>query len=181
MHTTQVLQTARLELRHLERADAPFILGLLNEPSWLRHIGDKHVRTLGDAERYIEEGPITMYARLGFGLYLVESRHDGEPMGLCGLIKRETLDDVDLGFAFVPRCWGQGYAYEAAAAVISYARRSLGIGRIVAITSPDNDASGRLLRRLGFALGNQVVRTNLGQNLLFFSLNIELSAADELP
>src|SRR5579862_5296021 len=170
--TTQILQTGRLGLRQLERTDAPFILKLLNEPSWLRYIGDKGVQTINDAERYIEDGPMSMYARLGFGLYLVESRQNGEPMGLCGLIKREALDDIDLGFAFVPRFWGQGYAHEAAAAVLSHAKRHLGIGRIVAITSPDNDASAKLLRSLGFTLEHKTLSPQLDQDLLLFSLSL---------
>lgn len=167
--TTLVLQTARLGLRHLERADALFILQLLNEPSWLQYIGDKGVRTKGDAEHYIAEGPRRMYARFGFGLYLVESKESGEPMGLCGLLKRETLDDIDLGFAFLPRFWGNGYAYESAEAVLSDAKRSLGIDRIVAITSPDNHASGKLLRKLGFALERSVLLPGDAQQLMLYS------------
>jgi RimJ/RimL family protein N-acetyltransferase len=167
--TTQILQTARLGLRQLEGADAPFILELLNDPSWLRFIGDKGVRSLSDAEHYIEEGPRKMYARFGFGLYLVESNQTSEPMGLCGLLKRETLDAIDLGFAFLPRFWGKGYAHEAAEAVLSDARTGLGIDRIVAITSPDNQASGRLLQKLGFALERTMRLTEDSQELLLYA------------
>lgn len=91
----QVLRTQRLILRHLDVSDAPFILRLLNEPSWLQNIGDKGVRTVADAERYIETGPVEMYGRLGFGLYLVCLKDKQEPIGMCGFLKRETLDDVD--------------------------------------------------------------------------------------
>jgi ribosomal-protein-alanine N-acetyltransferase len=150
--TIQVLQTERLGLRHLESADAPFIVELLNEPSWLKYIGDKAVRTVRDAQRYIEDGPVAMYARLGFGLYLVELKERSESLGVCGLIKRDTLPDVDLGFALLSRFWGNGYAYESAAAVVSYAKRHLRMDRIVAITTPTNVASGKLLLKLGFAL-----------------------------
>ena len=144
-----MLETARLVLRWLSTDDAEFILELLNEPSFLQFIGDKGVRTLEDARNYILNGPVEMYNRLGFGLYLTELKESGVPLGICGLIKRDGLEDVDIGFAFLPRFWAKGYAYESAAAVLAYGRDVLGLKRIVAITSPDNHASGRLLEKLG--------------------------------
>jgi RimJ/RimL family protein N-acetyltransferase len=152
----QVLKTERLVLRHLGPGDAPFILRLLNEPSWLEFIGDRGVHTLADAERYIETGPVEMYGRLGFGLYHVRLAQSGEPIGMCGLLKRAMLDDVDLGFAFLPEYWGKGYAREASAAVLSYARSNLGLSRIVAITTRHNGASRRLLEKIGFELERTV-------------------------
>ena len=143
------LDTPRLRLRPLQLADAPFILELLNDPDWLRYIGDKNVRGLDDARRYLEQGPLTMYACEGFGLLRVESKADGAPMGLCGLLRRDTLPDADIGFAFLPRWRGAGYAREAAAAVLQHARQGLGLNRIVAITTQNNTASGRLLEALG--------------------------------
>ncbi len=151
-----VCTTDRLVLRLLSVEDAEFILELLNEPSWLRFIGDKGVRTLDDARSYIATGPVAMYERHGFGLYVTERREDGVPMGICGLIKRDWLDDVDIGFAFLPRYWGRGYAHEAAAAVMDYGRNVLGIGRIVAITSPDNATSARLLEKLGLRFDRMI-------------------------
>ena len=168
--TMPVLRTARLSLRHFDRADAPFIFELLNEASWLQHIGDKGIKTLRDAERYIQDGPVTMYTRLGFGLYLVELTGSGESVGMCGLIKRDTLEDVDLGFAFLSRFWGNGYAYEAAAAVMSYAKKRLGIDRILAITTPSNKASGKLLRKLEFKIERLIVATGDGQDLMLYSI-----------
>lgn len=144
----EVLETDRLILRWLSLEDAEFILRLLNEPSWLKFIGDKGVRTIEDARAYILKGPLEMYSRLGFGLYLVELREAGLAIGMCGLIKRDSLKDVDIGFAFLPAYWGRGYAYEAAAAVMTYGK-GLGLNRIVAITSPDNDRSAKLLEKLG--------------------------------
>ena len=146
----KVLETARLALRWLESDDAAFMLQLLNEPSWLRYIGDKGVRTVEDARHYIENGPVAMYRRLGFGLYLVELKESGEPIGICGLIKRDSLDDVDLGFAFLPAFWGKGFAFESAAAVMDYGRCAFGMSRLLAVTSPDNHASIALLEKLGF-------------------------------
>jgi RimJ/RimL family protein N-acetyltransferase/protein tyrosine phosphatase (PTP) superfamily phosphohydrolase (DUF442 family) len=142
-------ETDRLRLRRLDEADAPFILRLVNEPSWLRFIGDRGVRSLDDARQYIIGGPQRLYATYGFGLFLVERREDGTPLGLCGLIKRDTLPDVDIGFAFLPEFWCQGYAREAAAATLRYARERHRLPRVVAITSLDNMASGRVLETIG--------------------------------
>lgn len=144
-----VLETERLVLRRLSTHDAEFILGLLNEPSFLRYIGDRGVRTIEDARAYIAKGPIDSYDRHGFGLFLVSRKEDGAPIGMCGLLRRDALPDVDVGFAFRPAFWGQGYAFESAAAVLSYGREVLGLGRIVAITSPENEGSIRVLTKLG--------------------------------
>ncbi|MBL8767369.1 MAG: GNAT family N-acetyltransferase [Planctomycetes bacterium] len=152
----RVVETARLVLRHLEPGDAPFILRLVNEPSWLRFIGDKGVRSLDDARAYIANGPAAMIARHGFGLYLTATKADATPIGLCGLIQRDALDDVDIGFAFVPESWGHGYAREAAAATLEHARRDFGLRRVVAITTPDNERSMHLLESLGFAFERMV-------------------------
>lgn len=145
-----VLSTERLDLRQLHEGDAGFIHRLLNDPSWLRYIGDRGVHSVEDARRYIGTGPVAMYQRLGFGLFLVERRSDGAAMGLCGLLKRDGLDDVDIGFAFFPEFGGQGYALEAARATLDHGRTRHGLRRIVAITAQDNQASIRLLEKLGF-------------------------------
>jgi RimJ/RimL family protein N-acetyltransferase len=153
----RVLETERLVLRRLTSDDAAFIFKLLNEPSFLRYIGDKGVRTRADAVAYIQNGPVASYERLGFGLYLVELREAEVPIGICGLLKRETLKDVDVGFAFLPAFWSKGYAFEAASAVMEYGRNVLGIGRIVAITSPENESSIRLLEKMGLKFERQMV------------------------
>lgn len=144
-----VIETERLVLRRLTLDDAGFILGLLNEPSFLRFIGDKGVRTLDDARAYIGDGPMASYERHGFGLYLTSLRESGEPIGICGLVKRAALDDVDVGFAFLPRYWSRGYASEAASAVLAYAKRALGLARVAGITDPENAGSIRVLEKLG--------------------------------
>jgi ribosomal-protein-alanine N-acetyltransferase len=146
-----LLTTERLTLRCLEGADASFILGLLNDPAWMRYIGDRGVRTVEAARAYLEERMISMYARLGFGLWMVELKAGGRPAGICGLVKRDTLPEVDLGFAFMPEYRGFGYAYESALAVREHAVGALGLARLLAITSPANTDSVRLLKRLGFA------------------------------
>jgi len=145
-----VLETERLLLTQLAGRDAEFILGLLNEPSFIRNIGDRGVRTTDDARRYIDDGPVSSYARYGFGLLRVGLREGGAPIGICGVLKRDSLPDPDLGFSLLPSYWSQGYAHEAAGAVMKQARSELGLGRILAITAIDNDASIRLLGKLGF-------------------------------
>ena len=143
------LETERLTLREVSTDDADFILRLLNEPSFLRFIGDKGVRNLQDARQYILNGPIASYNQNGFGLYLVVLKSMNTSIGMCGLIKRETLADVDIGFAFLPEFWNKGYALESATAVFSYGENVLKLPRIVAITNKDNVTSGKLLERLG--------------------------------
>jgi len=143
-------------LRRLAAEDAPFILELLNDPDWLRFIGDKGVRTLEDARRYIETGPIESYARHGFGLFLVARKPDEAPVGMCGLIKRDALPDVDVGYAFLPGHRGLGYARESAAAVLEFARSTVGLKRLVAITNPENERSIRVLESLGLAYEGMV-------------------------
>jgi RimJ/RimL family protein N-acetyltransferase len=144
--------TRRLVIRPFTQDDAPFILRLLNEPSFIEHIADKGVRTLAQAEDYLLHGPMASYAAHGHGLWMVQLREGGAPMGMCGLIKRDTLPHVDLGYAFVPEFWGQGYAREAAAACLAHGRDSLGLKHLLAIVSPGNAASIRLLEALDFLL-----------------------------
>jgi len=151
-----VCETPRLSLRHLCADDAAFILELLNEPEFIENIGDRRVRTLEEARGYILTGPVASYARLGFGLYAVELRECRSAVGICGLLKRECLEDVDVGFALLRRYRRRGYAFEAASAVMQYGRQSLGLNRIVAITSPDNEASISLLGRLGLKFDRMI-------------------------
>ncbi len=143
------LESERLRLRPLTVEDAGFVHMLYNDPSFLHHIGDRGVRSVADAESYIVNGPLAMYARLGFGLLLIERRSDGVALGICGLLKREGLDDPDLGFALLPTHWGQGYAVEAAARVLRFGRETLGLARVVAITTERNLSSARVLEKIG--------------------------------
>jgi|ERR1043165_1197992 RimJ/RimL family protein N-acetyltransferase len=166
----KVVETDRLIVRWLSPDDDDFILGLLNEPSWLRFIGNKSVKTKADARAYILKGPVAMYSRLGFGLYLVELKEEGRSIGICGLIKRDALEDVDIGFAFLPAYWGKGYAYEAASAVMDHGKTAFGLKRLVAITSPDNEASVRLLEKLGFCFERMVKLTDDSEEIKLFAI-----------
>ena len=144
-----VLETERLLLRPFTTDDAPFVLTLLNEPSFLQYIGDKKVRNLEDARQYLTNGPIASYAKNGFGLLCVELKDSQTSIGMCGLLKREELPEPDIGFAFLPDFWNKGFAFEAAAAVMKDARERLKLSRILAIVNPDNYPSMKLLERLG--------------------------------
>ena len=155
-------------LRRLAAGDAAFILELLNEPAFLENIGDRGARTLADARRYIAKGPVASYRKFGFGLYLVELKDSGAPIGICGLLKRESLDDVDIGFAFLRKYWSQGYARESAAAVMHYGWTTLRLQRIVAITKPSNHASITLLEILGLRFEKIIALPDHGgENKLF--------------
>lgn len=149
-HEIKKIETKRLQLRTFSVDDAPFYMTLVNEPGWIRFIGQRNLRTIADTETAILKGPVAMYERHGFCLFVVERKSDGEPIGICGLIKRDQLQDVDLGFAFLEAFQGQGYALEAATATMQYAAQAVQLKRIVAITSLDNDASIKLLGKLGF-------------------------------
>ena len=165
-----ILETERLRLRHLSPdIDAEFILELLNGSSFIRYIGDKGVRDLDAARRYMIDGPVKSYDAHGFGLYLVELKMNATPIGICGVLKRETLPDPDIGFAFLPVYWNQGYAFESAAAVMQYARETLKLGRILAITSPDNEASGKLLDKIGLRFDGLVKLTEDAPEVKLFT------------
>lgn len=145
----QILETERLIIRHLTTDDAEFILELLNEPDFIKNIADRGVRTADDARNYIENGPAASYAKNGFGLFAVTLKESGVPIGMCGLIRRDFWEDIDIGYAFLERHWGKGYAYEAASAILAYGQHVLKIKRIVAFTTLDNDASIRVLEKIG--------------------------------
>ena len=147
-----VFETERLRVREYIEADAPFVHQLVNEPSWIDNIGDRGVRTIDDARAYITDRLRASYATDGFGFWCVERLEDGAPMGLCGLVKRPQLDAPDIGYAFLPAFWGYGYAREAAEGTVSIARDTYAVDRLVAIVTPTNAPSIRLLERLGMQL-----------------------------
>ena len=154
MKTPLVIETPRLKIRWLEVGDAAFIYTLVNDPTWIRYIGDKNVSNLEDAKTYIEAGPLEMYRNLGFGLNHVSLKEDGTSIGICGMLKRETIDEVEIGFALLPEFRKQGYALEAATAILEHGCSVLQKSRIAAILTPDNQASRKLLCKLGFEVEN---------------------------
>jgi ribosomal-protein-alanine N-acetyltransferase len=176
-----VLTTTRLTLRRITNDDAPFLIALLNDPSFIRYIGDRHVRTMDDAFRYIADGPASSYERFGFGLWLVTLMDSQQPIGICGLLKRDALPHVDLGFALLPEFRAQGYAQEAARGVLDYARDELVLSRVIAVVQADNERSLRLLQALGFASEGQARLSADGPELLLLGINLATKAAADLP
>ncbi len=166
---TTFCESEQLRLRRAQPADAAFMLKLLNQPSWIRNIGDRGVRTLEDAERYIDARMLEPFRTLGYGMGVIELKATGAPVGLCGLVKRDTLPDPDLGFALLDEHAGQGYALEAAAAMVQHARQVLRIPRLLAITSPGNERSGRVLEKLGFRRQDTPHLTPAGERLNLYS------------
>ena len=155
-----ICETRRLLIRHLTPDDAPFILELLNEPSFIANVADRGVRSVDEARSYISSGPVASYEQNGHGLYLVELRETGESIGICGLLRRPDLDAPDVGFAFLPRYWSRGYARESAEAVIRFGRTQLGMDRITALVAPHNAASLKVLDSLGFTPAGTVSLAN---------------------
>ena len=168
----KVLETQRLILRQFSDDDAEFILELLNEPSFIQNIGDRKIRSLDGARGYINKGPVASYNRHGFGLYLVELKETGESIGMCGLIKRETLEDVDLGYAYLPKFWSKGYAVESALAMKQFARDVVGLKRIVAITDPRNAGSIRVLEKIGMTFEKMVKLSEDDIELKLFAVDL---------
>lgn len=172
MDTVKTLETERLILRPLTEQDAEFILELLNDPSFIRNIGDRKVRTVEGARVYIRNGPVASYAKYGFGLCLVELKETSESIGMCGLIKRETLHDVDIGYAFLPRYWSKGYAIESARAVKKFARDVIGLRRLVAIVDPQNTGSIRVLEKIGMTFEKMVKLAEDDIELKLFAVDL---------
>ncbi len=163
-----VLETRRLQLRHLEARDAGFIKELLNDSLFLQFVGDKGIRKASDARKYIESGPAASYRRFGFGLYCITLKNVETPIGICGLLKRDSLPDVDLGFALLKDYRRRGYAAEAARAVLKEAKAKWGLARILAISHPDNSASMRTLSGLGFTATPEKVAVNGDEAVCLF-------------
>ena len=167
-----VLETERLLMRQFSTGDAAFILELLNEPSYIRNIGDRGVRTLADASSFITNGPIANYTKNGFGLWLVLLKETDQPIGMSSLIKRDSLEDADIGYAFLPKFWSRGYAVEAASAVKAYARDVIGLKRMVAITDPANAGSIRVLEKIGMQYEKMVRLSQDDIDLKLFAIEL---------
>lgn len=166
-----ILETERLLLREFNADDAGFILVLVNNPTWLLYIGDRNIRTLDDARHYLVNGPIKSYFVNGFGLFHVSLKEDNTPIGMCGLIKRHGLENVDIGFALLPHYAGKGYAYEIAAATMDHAKKKLGLEKIVAITSEDNTHSIKLLNKIGLHFEKMIKLADDNEELMLFTEN----------
>ena len=165
-----VTETERLILRKFTLDDAAFMLELLNTPAWLRFIGDRGVRTIEEAEQYLLDENIKSYQEYGFGFYVVVVKETNESIGICGIKKREELDDIDIGFGFFPQFVGKGYGYEAAYATLDFAINILKIKRIVAIVDPENAASISLIKKIGLQFEKMVQLSRKDIELMLFSI-----------
>jgi len=164
-----ILETERLFLREFTLADAPFIIELVNSPGWLQFIGDRNVKTEEQAKEYLRNGPLLSYAKNGFGLSLVALKADQSPIGMCGIIRRDSLENPDIGFAFLPSFEGKGLAYEIANATIAYAKTILKLPVIFAITMPENKRSIKLLEKIGFQYSRMFASPTDKLQLMLFS------------
>lgn len=153
---TAVLQTARLSLRRLTLDDAGLMLAIWNDPAFIRNVSDRGIRTIAEARQAMTEGPLKLYEDFGYGPYRVSIADSDMPIGICGIFRREGLDDPDIGYALLPDHYARGFAHEAAVAVVDHARNDLGIRRLVAVVSPDNTRSIRLLGKLGLEFEKMV-------------------------
>lgn len=167
-----IAETPRLTIREFSAGDAPFILELVNTPSWLKYIGDRNIRSVEDAEKYLVNGPMKSYLKNGFGLSLVSLKEGNLPVGMCGLIRRDNLEDVDIGFAFLPAHERKGYGLESAQAMLAYAE-SAGLKRVVAITLPENEPSIMLLKKLDMRFEKMIRFANEDKELMLFSIEFE--------
>lgn len=167
----KILETERTILRQVTEDDAAFILDLLNQPSFIRYIGDRKVRSLEQAREYVESRFTRSYQKFGFGMWAIELKADKTPIGICGFVRRETLPDADIGFALLSQFERKGYALETAAATMRYGSEKLNLGRVLAITSQDNEASGKLLEKLGFKFEGLIKISDDSEEAKLFSSN----------
>jgi RimJ/RimL family protein N-acetyltransferase len=167
----KIIETERLSLRLFAETDAEFVFKLVNEPGWIQNIGDRGVRNVDDARLFIANKLAASYERFGFGLYLVELKETGESVGMCGLVKRDSLEDVDIGFAFLEKFWSRGYAIESASAVTDYAQNTLGLKRLAAIVSPGNRGSIKVLEKLNLHFERMIKMPGDTEEIKFFARN----------
>lgn len=167
-----LLETDRLRLREITPDDAPFLLELLNTPDWLNNIGDRNVRSIEDARKYAIYRLMAAYHKFGFGFYVMERKSDGAKTGMCGLVKRDFLDDIDIGYALLPEFYGQGYAVEAAAAILDFAKQNLKLHRIVAITIESNRPSQRVLEKIGLRFERKFFAPGDEEELMLWGVDL---------
>ena len=167
---TPEIETERLRMRWLTEADVPLMLAIWNDPTFVRYVGDRGIRTPEQALEELATGAFRGYTEFGYGPFHVSLRAGGEAIGVCGLYKREHYDDPDIGFAFLPDFCSQGYGWEAARAVRDYARDDLGLKRIIAIVSPENAASIGLLKKLGLVFERQDTYPDDGETICIYAI-----------
>ncbi len=171
MMKTNTLQTERLTLRWVAPGDEALLLAVWNDPAFIRNVGDRGIRTIEQTSEALANGPLKLYEKHGYGPYRVALADSDEPIGICGLFKRENLDDPDIGFGLLPDYCGKGLAYEAAAAVFDHARNGLGLKRIVAIVSPGNAPSIGLIEKLGLRFENMLLMPGDDKEICVYAID----------
>jgi RimJ/RimL family protein N-acetyltransferase len=167
----KILETERLILRQIVESDAEFIIDLVNQPSFIKYIGDRNVKTLENAREFIESRYRKSYVENGFGLWAVELKENLMPIGICGFVRRDSLPDADIGFAFLPQFEKKGFAFESASAVMKYGREKLNLSKVLAITTQDNHSSIKLLEKLGFGFERLIKLPHDAEKLKLFSFS----------
>jgi len=168
-----IAETNRLIISKFTKEDAPFFLELVNTPNWIKYIGDRNLKTIEDAEDYLENGSIKSYKEFGFGFYKLQLKNNNLiTIGTCGLVKREELDDVDIGFAMLPEYEGKGFGYESSVEVLNIAKHTFNLKKVVAITLPTNKSSIQLLEKLGLSFEKKVKPFEDDDELLLFAKNL---------
>lgn len=168
-----IAETERLVISELSLDDAPFFLKLVNTPNWIKYIGDRNLKTVKDAEDYLTKGTLKSYKDYGFGFYKLQEKQSKNIIGTCGLINRKELDNVDLGFAFLPEFEGKGFGYESSMAVVKLAQEKFQLKKLLAITLPINKSSIKLLEKLGFVYQKRVIPFDDGEELMLFAKQLD--------
>lgn len=166
----RIAETSRLLITKITLRDAQFFLELVNSPHWLKYIGDRHLKTIKDTKTYLQNGTLKSYTNFGFGFYKLQLKeNENKTIGICGLIKREQLEDVDIGFALLPEYEGKGFGYEASLAVLKLAKEKFNLKKIIAVTLSTNTNSIKLLEKLGLSYEKKVIPFEDGEELLLFT------------
>ena len=164
-----IFKTKRLQLREASIQDAPFIMKLVSEPAWHENISTNSINTLEKASEYIEQKMMAMYKDFGFGLWVIEKLEDSTPVGICGLLQRETLPGIDIGYALLEKYWGNGYAFEATNGCLDYAKNKLNADKVLAITKKENLRSVNLLEKTGFKYESDFSHPGTTEKLALYS------------
>lgn len=168
----KIIDTKRLYLRELTLGDSEFVYKLVNTPKWIKFIGDRKINSIKDSEKYLTKGPLKSYTQNGFGMWLIVLKHSLIPIGICGILKREFINDLDIGFAMLPKYENNGYGYEAANATLTFAKHKLKISRIVGFTLDYNNHSINLLNKLGFKFEKMIRLPNNDENMALFAKSL---------
>lgn len=144
------LESKRLLIRDTFVSDAPFYFELFNDPDWIKFISDKNLKSVEETEVYLKDILFKNSKTGGLGFFTVILKETGEPIGTSTALQREKLDYIDIGYGFLPKGRGKGYAIEATKLIIQYVREKFNQKKVYAFTVPENEKSQNLLKKLNF-------------------------------